>query len=457
MESRRVLGFWDLVLFHLSAMVGIRWLATAAAAGFGSVTLWSLAFLCFFLPEGYVIYQLAKQWPTDSGLYTWTRDSLGPLHGFICGWCYWVCNIVYIPTVIAATVALASYIFVDAKLEEHPALMTTLSLAVLWVILILNILGMQLAKWIQNLAGVAKWLTALLIIVLGAYFFVKKGSSTPIHTSSLLPARNADALRTWSQICFALAGFELVTLMGAEIRRPEKNIPRSIPAAGIIMTLIYALGTVALLVSLPQSQISALTGTVQAIDALLKPFRIEWVSGVIAITLALGQCGSVGAWLTGPSRLLYWIGSDQYLPVSLSKLHPRWQTPYISILVQGILSSIFLIACTIGSSVKHFYITLVDYTIITSFIPYVYLFWSYLAQMRSGRMPRTISGWSSSVLGITSTLVAIGMAFYPSKEVTNVLAHEGKMVGGTLLLILPGIMFYVNAARRSSRVEQKLA
>src|SRR5215470_2613547 len=95
---KRELGFWDLVFFHISAIVGLRWLAIAAAVGYSSILIWILAFFSFFLPQTYVVLSLTKRWPLEGGLYEWTKMALGRTHGFISGWCYWVNNIVYLPS-----------------------------------------------------------------------------------------------------------------------------------------------------------------------------------------------------------------------------------------------------------------------------------------------------------------------------------------------------------------------
>src|SRR5437762_2670567 len=99
-ELKRELGFLDLVLFHTTAIVGLRWLATAAAVGYPSVSIWMLSFLTFFLPQGYVVYMLSKKWPVEGGLYEWTKRAVGPFHGYLSGWCYWINNVVYYPTLL---------------------------------------------------------------------------------------------------------------------------------------------------------------------------------------------------------------------------------------------------------------------------------------------------------------------------------------------------------------------
>ena len=99
MQARppRVLGLRDVVLFNMVAVIGLRWLATAAKAGPGTLALWILAAALFFIPQGLAVIALSARFPSEGGIYTWTRETLGEGHGFLCGWCYWINNVLYYP------------------------------------------------------------------------------------------------------------------------------------------------------------------------------------------------------------------------------------------------------------------------------------------------------------------------------------------------------------------------
>ena len=103
---KRELGFWDLVWFNIAAIVGLRWLAVAATAGFTSITFWFLAFLFFFLPQTFVVYRLSRKWPVEGGLYEWTKQALGPFTDSFPAGAIGPTNIIYYPTVLAATAGL---------------------------------------------------------------------------------------------------------------------------------------------------------------------------------------------------------------------------------------------------------------------------------------------------------------------------------------------------------------
>src|SRR5438552_9772049 len=90
----RVMRLRDVVLFNISAIVGLRWLTTAASQfGLASLGLWLVAMVVFFLPSAIAVRELSDIDPGAGGIYRWVRRAFGPLHGFVAGWGYWVNNL----------------------------------------------------------------------------------------------------------------------------------------------------------------------------------------------------------------------------------------------------------------------------------------------------------------------------------------------------------------------------
>ena len=85
---------------NIVAVVGLRWISRSARLGAPSVTLWILACLVFFVPLAAVIAELSSRHPEQGGIYAWARRAFGPAHGFVCGWCMWVNNLFYFPSLL---------------------------------------------------------------------------------------------------------------------------------------------------------------------------------------------------------------------------------------------------------------------------------------------------------------------------------------------------------------------
>src|SRR2546428_591921 len=169
-------------------------------------------------------------------------------------------------------------------------------------------------------------------------------------------------------------------------------------------------------------------------------------AALVALLLTLGNLGGVGAWIAGTARIPFVAGVDRVLPPAFGKVHPRWQTPYVALLVQGGVATVFVVAGLAGSTVHDAYLALVDTTIVLFFIPYLYLFAAYLRLRRERTPLGQAAGWA----GLVAVLLSIGLAFVPAADVANPLAFEAKVVGGVVGFMGAGLVLL----RRPKRVLQ---
>src|SRR5436309_14259640 len=146
----------DVVLFNISAIVGLRWLTTAASQfGLASLGLWLLAMVVFFLPSAIAVRELADIDPGAGGIYRWVRRAFGPLHGFVAGWGYWVNNLFYFTSLLVTTAAIAAYAagprFVH--LVEDNVFIALVSLAGLCLAVGMHDVGLRVGKRLQKLGA----------------------------------------------------------------------------------------------------------------------------------------------------------------------------------------------------------------------------------------------------------------------------------------------------------------
>src|SRR5262249_46462919 len=141
---RRVLGLWDLVLLAIVAVFNLNLVPPIAAGGFPSITFWIVGLLFFFLPQGVAVAQFATPHAEEGGIYVWTKSLLGDFHGFFSGWCYWVTNVFYIPTLLVYLVGILVYEMAAffPGLSENIAVEIALSLGFLWFFTWLSIRGL---------------------------------------------------------------------------------------------------------------------------------------------------------------------------------------------------------------------------------------------------------------------------------------------------------------------------
>jgi amino acid transporter len=264
-------------------------------------------------------------------------------------------------------------------------------------------------------------------------------------------------LNLLASIAFAFAGLELASTMADEIENPRRNLPRSIFISGPLIAIAYILGTAAVLWCLPNKDVNVVSGFLQAIKTGAENISptLVWVAPLCAALYSIGNLGSMGAWLIGPARVAFVIGLDHYFPKTFGAIHPRWHTPYVAILVQAALATIFLLLSVLGKGTKieDVYLILLDTQILIYFIPYLYLFIVFLIhRRRSSHVDEvmmapggSLGAWFTGLSGIVVTLFAMIIATIPPPDLGNPLLFRLKVIGGALGFILIGGLIYWRA------------
>lgn len=458
-KLHRALGLRDLVLFNIAAVLGLRWLSVAAQIGPSSLALWALALLVFFLPLGLTVVEASSRLPGEGGFYLWSKAAFGDLHAFIAGWSYWVGNLVFFPSLLLFGAGIAVYVAGDRwlPLGGNPVYNGVFGLAVLWGATLLNIYGLQRAKWLQNVGAIATWVIAVAIVLAGMAAWFRFGAATPITASNLKPDFGSfAALATFATIALAYEGMELGPVLGGEIREPRKTIPRAVAIAGAFIALAYITGTAALLVALPHKHIDLIAGIPQALASVGDRLGLAWFGVAAAVLLTLSQLGGLGAWITGTARLPFVVGIDRYLPKPMAKLHPQHATPHVALLIQAAIVSVVLLGALSGSTIHQSYLILIDMTQILTFIPLLYIFAS-LPVLRRGRIgegdgvikvPGGAAGcWLVCGAGFAVTLLALVTSLAPPTHDQHPALFFLKVGGGCALLLGIGMVFYLRGHR----------
>ena len=458
-QLRKTMGFWDVLLFNIATVLGPRWIAAAGHNGTSSISLWVIAAVCFFIPGAFVINELSSRFPDEGGLYVWAKEAFGDFHGFVAGWTYWIYTVFYFPGLLLASASMSAYIFPEkgAALSQDRPFLLEVSLGLLLVAVLLNIIGLNIGKWLQNAGGVGTYLPLLMLVTIAALVYFRQGSMTHFTWANLMPTWNWDTVNFWSQIAFAFTGLELVSAMSEEVRNPRQTLPRAVFGAGAMIALAYIAGTFAILALVPAAELDPKSGVFHAITLGSVALKVGFLGILAAVLVSVGNAGGVGSTVAGIARVPFVVGIDRYLPSAFGKIHPKWKTPYISILVQAGLSGAILLASQINDTTRGAYQFLIDAAIILYFIPFLYMFAAVIKlSKRKDRaenphallIPGGNAGlWLCGGLGFVVVLTGILVSLVPPGDSPDKFGFELKLVGGTLLSILIGLGLY----RRGSR------
>ena len=449
-ELRRSLGFVDVVLFFVIACTNLQWVAFTAAAGPSSLLVWLIGCASMFIPLSIVVVYLSSRYPDEGGFYKWTKYAFGPFAGFMTGWTYWASNLPYFPALLYFTAGNALFLIggTAAPLANSPAFFIAISIGGLALGTIVNVLGLDVGKWLSDVGAVSRWIVTLGLIALGALLLWRLGSATHFDATTLRPGLALKDLIFWSTIAFAWTGMEAITLMGGEIRDPRRTIPRGLGLAAPVIAAIYIAGTASVLIALPAGHVSGLYGVMQAIAQ--GSSRLGWIAltPIAAVLVIISCLGSVGAWLGAAARLPFVAGIDRYLPAAFGHMHPRWGSPVVALLTQSAITVIFILLGQGGTSVKGAYSVLVSTTVIITFIPFLAIFASALklhggTSRQSIRIPGGLTTVAiAAAVGLLTTVGSIVLAVFPPDDEPNKVLAVVKVLALTALMVGSGVAFY---------------
>jgi len=261
----------------------------------------------------------------------------------------------------------------------------------------------------------------------------------------------------------AFTGAEAGSFMGAEIKNARRTIPRALLIAGVLITAGYLAGTIAILIVLPTSRLNGLEGVMQAISS--SAARIGWgnLAPTMALLICIANLGAVGAYLAATSRIPFVVGIDRYLPKAFAKVHPKWGTPYVSLIVQALCCVVFVLLGQFGSSVHGTYDLLVSMTVITTFLPYLFMFGALIRLQRepveagvvriAGGKPVAIG---LGLLGSVATIAVIVGSMIPDANEPNKALTVAKIIGLNALVVGSGALLYWSGRSGAKRASGKL-
>ncbi|MDB5017040.1 MAG: hypothetical protein JWQ84_1872 [Mucilaginibacter sp.] len=287
--------------------------------------------LLWDVPAIFTVLELNSMMPVTGGYYKWVKHALGTRWGFYEGWWTWLYTFVDLAIYPGLFVLYASYFFPVLAEYRIP-----ICLCVVWASAGLNILGIVPVGKTSLVLGV---LVVSPFLILFAIFFYHHLQAVSIPAPSLkgLPFPSLGmALYTVMWNCL---GWDNVTTYAEEVEKPVKSYLVSIFSAFALVIVLYFL---IILVS-QQSGINASILSKSGFPAVAELIAGKWLGGLIALAGMASSLGIYAAVLLSVSRVPKVMADDDLLPKRLNREHPRFKTPYISIIVCSIVVSFMIL------------------------------------------------------------------------------------------------------------------
>ncbi|HZL52752.1 MAG TPA: APC family permease [Terracidiphilus sp.] len=457
---KRGIRFRDLALFYVVVSLGLRWTATAAAVGPSILVVWIGGLVCFFVPLAATVMELSERLPEEGGLYVWSREAFGDFAGFIAAWTYWMSNLPFFAGVLYFGAASVLFAFGPRaqSLAARPLYYVGFAVISLTLITLLNIRGIHVAKWLNNVGSLGSILPLSALMVMAAISWWRFGPATRFPAASFVPHWSIGNAVFWSTICLAYTGIESGSAMGDEIQNPRRTIPWAILVGGSILTIGYIGGTAALMVALPTQAIGGPDGFVSGIRQLCAHLGLGWLLVPIALLVGLNAVGGAAANLTANARLPFVVGIHHYLPAAFGWVHSRYRTPWVAITALGAAGVFVAVLSQAGTSVRGAYDVLVSMTVLSTLLPFLFIFGA-MIRLQSRPIPpgaRCVPGGKPvaitlASLGLLSTLATVALSIIPSADEVNKPLAVAKVVGGLIVLVGAGVFVFIGATLKASR------
>jgi APA family basic amino acid/polyamine antiporter len=344
-DLRRTLGFTDLVMITLGAVIGsgiflvpgVVLRETQGRVGL-ALAVWFIAGVLSLL-GAFTYAELGAMNPDAGGLYTYIRDAFGPLPAFLYGWASFF--VISSGSVAALAVAFSSYLGQITPLA--PAGAKAVSLLVIVVIAVVNVVGTRRSATMQNLTTGAKVLGLLVLsavmIALGHGAQATTLVLQPVSTFSLLPGVGVAMIG----VLWAYEGWQYVTFSAGESRDPQRIFPRAIVVATFALIVLYLLANVGYLTALgPVAASHSDHIAADAIRAVLGPASGNLLSALVLVSIFSAANGLM---LTTP-RMYFAMARDGVFFDRLASVHPRFGTPAFAVVALAVWSALLAMSGT---------------------------------------------------------------------------------------------------------------
>lgn len=353
---KRVLGPVDLTFLGIGAVIGtgifvLTGVAAAQYAGPAVVLSFvvsgvacALAALCYA--------EFASMIPVSGSAYTYAYATLGELFAWIIGWDL---ILEYTVSCIAVSIGWSGYmvnllkgigIIVPAWACNPPLNLPAAGVVALLTVLL--VLGVKESSRFNNVVVTIKLLVILFFIGFGIKFV------RPDNWSPFMPFGWSGVMSGAAIIFFAYIGFDAVSTTAEEARNPKRDLPIGILLSLLICTILYISVAAVLTGIVPLKEVAA--NPDMSRDFLKAPVAYalsfihqDWASGIISIGAVMGITTVLLVMLFGQPRIFFAMSRDGLLPEKVSRVHPRFGTPYITTIITGTLVAIFALGVDIGT------------------------------------------------------------------------------------------------------------
>jgi APA family basic amino acid/polyamine antiporter len=370
--------------------------------------------------------QLTRRVPnSDGGLYAYARHEFGDFAGYLTGWCYWVQAWAGNAAIVSAWV-----FYVDALFGIKPSGIGNWGIALggLWIPALINLAGVRQMAWFQNLTVVLKFLPLLFVGVAG-WFFVAKANFGVFNASggSLYSAIGIAA----GVALFSFIGVEVAAITAKRVENPRVNVGRASLLGTGASAILYLAVSAAVMGLVPHHELVHSTAPfVLAFGTIFT--HGAWAGKLVAALAVASGIGALNGWTLVTTEVSRAAANDGLFPRAFAWTD-RKNTAWFGIVMAALLPSLLMLWSYTTQTGLTVFTDLVDLTVVTVAIPYLFSACAQLAHLMTRR--RQVQGWP-----LAKDLAIAGAGVLFSLWVTFAAGYQS--VYQALILVLAGVVLY---------------
>ncbi|CQR47883.1 Inner membrane transporter YgjI [Paraliobacillus sp. PM-2] len=449
-DNRKRINSVSFLLMAFTAVFAFNNIINATASiGLSAVFTFLFATAFYFIPFSLMIGEFSSaNTQAESGVYSWIRTSLGEKWAFLGSWSYFFVNLFYFTALLPQILIYASYTFLGRNAFGGSSATITiaiLSIFLFWMATFISIKGVTWISKVTDASGVARILMGVgfIVFALAVYFILKEPSAQPFNSSTVAPSfNNWNYFATLAWILQAVGGAEAIGVYVKDLKGGNKTFIRTIVIAAFSIGIMYALGSVAVGLIMPDE---ALQNNYS--DALFEAFAIlgahfgigEGITHFVGLIMLLSAVGSLVIWTAAPVKILFSEIPDGIFGKWVAKTNNEGN-PTNALTLQAIVVTVLLIIPALGiGSMNSLLKTLINMTAATSLIPVLFLLIAYIVfRAKKDHIPRTfrvgnrITGMVLGVMLLIFFLFAFFVSTFPSPYALMEYLETGIVLEGTM-------------------------
>ncbi|MEH6576541.1 MAG: APC family permease [Amphritea sp.] len=365
----KTLGFKDIVLYCVAAILLVDQIALSASVGPHAVFWWVVTIVIFMIPNLLVTAELGTAYPEQGGIYAWIRNAFGTRWAARVTWLYWINIALWVPSVFIMFAGMLSALFFpEMTLWQQIGLGIFLCALVGWA----NCLPLSVSKWIPNLATPLKFIIILIIGAAGLNYGLENGFANSMDFGAAMDDLGG-GLAYIPVIVYGCLGLELIMSESDSIIEPEKNIPKSMIIAGVLTAIFYIFGTAGILAAVPAEEVEIVNIFAVTLKELFGDTpEGQMITAVLGIATLYTFFATMVAWTLGGNTAMAEAGQEKEMPAVFGIEHKVHGAPVGSAILTCVISGLILVVYGfMASSAEELFWTLFSFSAIIFLMPYV--------------------------------------------------------------------------------------